>query len=339
MIYGHGDDLYRYNDIRIDVNFSSNIYIHTDHCGLKDHLAKLFHIVNSYPEPDGGSLARVISSLSGITESEVIATNGATEAIYLIANTFRNRNSAIVIPTFSEYQDACSLCDHDIRYITSLDEAGEKDEMIWLCNPNNPTGSVVENDNLEKVIKSMTDKIFIIDQSYSCFCLSGQLSHSKLCSLPNVISVNSLTKKYAVPGLRIGYIVTNQELALKLKKNCMPWSVNAVAIEAGKYLLNSKVLPFNLEELLEETVRFRSRLNEIIGITALPTNTHFFLCRMEKGNAAELKRYLIDKHSLLIRDASNFHGLSNKYFRVATQSKEENDLLIHAIKCWTKHYI
>jgi len=119
----------------------------------------------------------------------------------------------------------------------------------------------------------------------------------------------------------------------------MPWSVNALAIEAGKYLMGLKEPLFDLDRLLDETNRFREELNKITGITAFPTDTHFFLCQTGCGTASELKRYLIEKHGLLIRDASNFYGLDNNCFRVATQLKEENDRLINAIKYWKRQYI
>ncbi len=353
MIHGHGDDSYRYNR-KIDINFSSNVYSHIDHNGLENHLTGSFPAIYSYPEPDGSSLAEIVSLQNDISKNEVIVTNGATEAIYIIARAFDRKYSYILSPTFSEYNDACTLYGHNVRQVKTLDEirdsynesTGGVDEIVWICNPNNPTGSVIGNDLLERAATSMPDKLFVIDQSYESFSLSQHFSHSRTCSLSNVITIHSLTKRYAIPGLRIGYIVANNELTPILRKHCMPWSVNALALEAGKYLLGSTQPSLNLEELLCETERFRGSLNEIEGITALPTKTHYFLCRLDgkkingvRGTATELKNYLIEEHGLLIRDASNFQGLDNIYFRIATQLKDENDRLINAIKYWTEHYI
>jgi len=338
MIHGHGDDSYGYSR-KTDVNFSSNVCPEIDHNGLERHLAKSFSLINSYPEPDGGSLASILSRQSGINENEIVVTNGATEAIYLTANAFHDKTSAILSPTFSEYGDACSLFRHNVRYIESLDEVEENDEIIWLCNPNNPTGSVIEKGKLEKIIKKHNNKIFIIDLSYSSFSRLQQISSKEVCSYPNVIAIHSLTKKYSIPGLRLGYLVANNTLTSKVNACRMPWSVNALAIEAGKYLMGLKEPLFDLDRLLDETNRFREELNKITGITAFPTDTHFFLCQTGCGTASELKRYLIEKHGLLIRDASNFYGLDNNCFRVATQLKEENDRLINAIKYWKRQYI
>lgn len=353
MIHGHGDDSYRYNR-KIDINFSSNVYSHIDHKGLENLLTDSFPAIYSYPEPDGHSLAGIVSLQNDISEDEVIITNGATEAIYIIAKAFDRKHSSILSPTFSEYNDACTLYGHNVRHVKTLGEirdshnesTGGGDEIVWICNPNNPTGLVIENDLLERTVTSMPDKLFVIDQSYESFSLSEHFSHSRACSFSNAITIHSLTKRYAIPGLRIGYIIANKELTSLLRKHCMPWSVNALALEAGKYLLGATQPSLNLKELLYETERFRGCLNEIEGITALPTETHYFLCNLDgkkingiRGTATELKNYLIEEHGLLIRDASNFHGLDNRYFRIATQLKDENDRLINALKCWREHYI
>ncbi|MCK9626206.1 MAG: aminotransferase class I/II-fold pyridoxal phosphate-dependent enzyme [Bacteroidales bacterium] len=338
MIQGHGDDSYIYSRTT-DVNFSSNVCPIIDHKGLEDNIAQSISLINSYPEPDGGSLATILSRKSGINENEIVVTNGATEAIYLIANAFKNKNSVILSPTFSEYSDACLLFSHNVRCIESLDEVEEDDEIIWLCNPNNPTGSVVEKSILERFINKHLNKILILDLSYESFTRLEILSSKEVCSYSNIIAIYSLTKRYKIPGLRVGYLVANISLTNKVKEYRMPWSVNILAIEAGKYLTELKESLFNLDKLLEETLRFRLELNKIKGITAFPTNTHFFLCKTDFGTADELKSYLIEKHGLLIRDASNFFGLDKSYFRIATQLKEENDKLIKALKYWKEQYI
>ena len=338
MIHGHGDDVYRYNG-RINLNFSSNVCTCIDHKELEVHLVKSFPLINSYPEPDGKSLATAIANKAGVIEDEIVVTNGATEAIYLIANTFKYSISAIISPTFEEYSDACSLFNHKIRNIKSLNEVSDTDDIIWLCNPNNPNGLVIEKDALEVFMKKNPNKILVMDLSYNCFSQMDLPSLKEICRYPNMISIHSLTKKFSIPGLRIGYLAANSKLTGLVKKCRMPWSVNTLALEAGKYLIELREPPFDIIKLLAETFRFRTELNNLNGITAYPTSTHFFLCKTLFGTAGELKQYLIETHSILIRDASNFWGLDQRYFRISTRDKEENDKLINAIKEWTEHYM
>ena len=150
MIEGHGDDKYRYPNIKID--FSSNICVHKSHQTLMTHLASHPELIDHYPEPEAWSLEAVIAERYGIEPEQVIVTNGATEAIYLIAQTF-GMQPVIPTPTFSEYEDACNMYPRS-RAAINL-PAGEKrnGRMLWLCNPNNPTGQIIPLNDIEKIVK------------------------------------------------------------------------------------------------------------------------------------------------------------------------------------------
>ena len=120
MIKGHGDDTYKYSNIRL--NFSSNVYSHFNHEGLFAYLASRLNKVESYPEPVPMSLEKELAIELGLKEENVCVTNGATEAIYLIAQAFRHNKTAILMPTFSEYKDACTLHEHTLYPIYSLQQ-------------------------------------------------------------------------------------------------------------------------------------------------------------------------------------------------------------------------
>ena len=210
---------------------------------------------------------------------------------------------------------------------------GAERAMIWLCNPNNPTGMVVPKEQLVTSIDENPDTIFVIDQSYGFFTQAPILSPAEAAGYANVIQLHSMTKRYAMPGIRLGYVTAHPELIEKIRAVRMPWSVNALAIEAGLFLTeHPDTAPIDLPALLAETQRLRDHLNAIPGLSAEPTQTHFFLCRLAQGRAADLKLRLAEEYGILIRDASNFEGLDERCFRVATQTREENDGLVEAIK-------
>ena len=210
---------------------------------------------------------------------------------------------------------------------------GEKASVIWLCNPNNPTGSVIPKEQMIQAIEENPDTIFVMDQSYGFFTKEELLTPAEAVRYPNALQLHSMTKRYAMPGLRLGYVTGHPALIEQVRAVRMPWSVNALAIEAGLFLCaHPDTAPIDLPALLAETQRLVEALNDIPGLTAEPTQTHFFLCSLSKGSAADLKRWLADRHSILIRDASNFQGLDDGCFRIATQTREENDRLVHAIR-------
>lgn len=333
MINGHGDDIYNYGK-KIVSNFSSNIYTRQDLSVLDDYLCSCIASIHSYPEPDAISLSRLIADRNQVATNNICITNGATEAIYMIAQAFRGKHSAVIQPTFSEYGDACLVNDHIVSMVKSIDDIPEQADIVWLCNPNNPTGTVTDKERLKEYIISHPEKYIVIDQSYEYFTTKSLFAVSEAMQHKNVILLHSMTKRYAIPGLRLGYITACSETVALISRYCMPWSVNGLAIEAGKFLLENGAEIINVEEYIAEAKRFHKALSQIERLEVYDTDTHFFLCRLTDKTASELKEYLIQKHGILIRDASNFHGLNEHYFRVATQSPQENDAFVKAIKEW-----
>jgi threonine-phosphate decarboxylase len=322
MIKGHGDDIYQYGDIRC--NFSSNISPLIDTSQLCQHLASRIEIINHYPEPDAASLEMLIAEEHQISPKEVLVTSGATDAIYLIAQTLRNeRTFAVKRPTFSEYADACRMFGYE--------EAPKGGAVRWLCNPNNPTGEVRTIDTIK--ILSRRHHWLVIDQSYEDYTWKSLLSAQDAIDMQNVIVIHSMTKRFAIPGLRLGYIIAPSVVIERLRSNHRPWAVNALAIEAGQWLLTHKNPHerYMMEELLNETSNLARRLSRIFGIHVYPTDTNFMLCSISQSSAAELKEYLLANHGFLIRDASNFEGLKDCHFRIATQHPDFNDELVEAI--------
>jgi threonine-phosphate decarboxylase len=205
--------------------------------------------------------------------------------------------------------------------------------MLWLCNPNNPTGTVAGKEYMRGLIEHNPQVCFIIDQSYEFFTLCPLFSPAEAAEYPNVLLLHSMTKRYAIPGLRLGYVTGSSGLLERLRTNRMPWSVNRLAIEAGLFLLENDVSePLDVAAYLQETARLGKALKAVGGLDVWDTQTHFMLVQLRMGKASALKEYLAGEHGILIRDASNFAGLDERFFRIATQTPEENDRLVAAIE-------
>ena len=326
MIEGHGDDLYRYNNIKM--NFSSNIFAGTDLSALEAYLRTRLDVVRSYPEPSAASLERMIARECGINPDEVLVTSGAVDAIYLIAQAYRHEGTCHILqPTFREYEDACRVFGYQER---------EDGALCWLCNPNNPTGDVLAAE--EVLALAERHRLLIVDQSYEDYTMAPLLAPADVAGRDDIILLHSMTKRYAVPGLRLGYVTASAKVISRLREQYRPWAINALSLDAGKWLVQrgETAIP-DLSTYLAETQRLRAMLNEIDGIEAQQTQTNFFLCTIQQATAAELKEYLAREHGILIRDASNFTGLTPHHFRIATQSPAENDDLVTAIKNYEFH--
>ena len=333
MIFGHGDDAYRYGK-QIKIDFSSNVYYGADLSGLQAHLASRFGIVGHYPEPEPVSLEKILAEKLGVHESTIMVTNGATEAIYLIAQLYSGWASIIPQPTFTEYEDACKLFNHLLSYNADDElEVLPEDRIYWLCNPNNPTGNVVNTQLIRHIIRQHPRYLYVIDQSYKDYTLSPMIRPKDMTDCYNVMLVHSLSKTYCIPGLRLGYIFASPIIIDRLRQIRQPWTVNALAIEAGKYLLenNPKMIP-DLPAYMKEAQRLRQELSAIDGLLVMDTATHYMLVNIDKGTAFDLKQWLIENYGILIRDASNFRSLDNHCFRVTALTPEKNDLLVEAIR-------
>ena len=292
-----------------------------------NHLAAHPELISHYPEPEAWTLEKMIAERHQINPQQVIVTSGATEAIYLIAQTF-GMHPVIPAPTFSEYEDACNMFPRSAGIIDISSRNKKQKTMLWLCNPNNPIGEVYDQLYIDR--KMAEYDLLVLDLSYENYTDAHIMNPRWGCRKPYSVQIHSMTKSYAIPGLRLGYITAHESLTSQIRQYLRPWSVSALALEAGKFLLEHDELICKPD--LHEARRLAKELEQIGGVVVTPTQTNFMLCRLVHHTAAELKEYLAREHHMLIRDASNFKGLTPHHFRVAAQTPSENDALVDAIR-------
>ncbi|MGQ1947843.1 aminotransferase class I/II-fold pyridoxal phosphate-dependent enzyme [Geofilum sp. OHC36d9] len=335
MIHGHGDDRHLFPLIRI--NFSSNVNPYGLNEGLQSHLNRCIGKLTTYPDPMAESLAKTIEMQKGLPAGSVLMTNGAVEAFYLLAALYQNKRSLIYTPSFSEYEDACRMYHHSLTFCPNTlfpNEDTAKYDTIWIGNPNNPDGKLFNRQALKDMICAHPDTLFIVDEAYVQFSLSPITLENEAPECANLVVIRSLTKRFSIPGLRLGYLITTPGMVNRLKRLLMPWRINSLAIEAGEYCFSSRFSDnFSLSYLLDESRRLQSEINSLDGFSVIPSATSYFLVTAPT-NAPELKRWLAENFNILIRDASNFRGLSKNHFRLSTQLPEKNNVLIKALHAW-----
>lgn len=295
MLYGHGDDFYNAKN-EVKINFSSNVWHGANLDKLKEHLIEHFDKLTRYPEPDAATLKRLLARRYEIKEENIVVTNGSITAFYLLAQAWRGAKSMIAIPSFSEYEDACRLHEHEISFFPTSDDLSELSlegqDFCWICNPNNPDGKLIHRTELLRLISANPQTTFIIDQAYVAFTTEDMLKPSDVKTHKNLILVQSISKAYNIPGLRIGYLVASPEIAEKVNKYIIPWSVNAIAIEASKYILiHPAQFTLPIRKWQRETADF-------------------------------------------IYQLSKLDGLDETYLRLSTQKSDENQILLEGVKVW-----
>lgn len=333
MIHGHGDDLYKSGRI-VRANFSTNVWYEADTEPLRkilsDHMDQIFH----YPDPDAGIFRQVAADYHHLEAENILVGNGATELFYLIAHAFAGNNTLLPIPSFTEYEDACTLYNHRFYFLPAMDIHHLPDadfELMFICNPNNPDGRIFSLHEIKAILDYYPDITLVVDESFIHFAPETDSAVSLLADYPNLLIVRSMTKNYAIPGLRLGYMLGDPKLIKFISCYKQPWTVNALAIEAGIFLLKEagESLP-DAVALLERQKQFSASVAAIPGFYPQESHTSFFLVKTDH-DTVRLKKNLLEQQGILIRDASNFRGLNNHYFRINTLTEDKNRMLIQAL--------
>lgn len=337
MINGHGNDAHNY-PFAIKADFSSNVVYHGIPRNLHEHLSNHINLLASYPNPEAADLKKRMAIHNNLAENQVVITNGSTEAFYLLAQLFRGKHSLIVIPAFSEYEDAARIHNHTISYVNHHvfgEKIDSNIDIIWMGNPNNPDGKTYSPDFIIGICNKHPEKTFIVDEAYDLLCYGFSSPFSNNTQPKNLIVIRSLTKAFSIPGIRLGYILAPVKICEQINKIKMPWSVNALAIETGNYIIDhyEELVP-NIINLSHESKNLQDALSELTQLIIIPSNCNYFLVKLKKGKAADLKYYLLQQHGFLIRDAQNFKGLDDSWFRLAIQDQKTNKKLVTAIKQW-----
>ena len=335
----HGNDKYNYNG-QISVDFSSNVWCRPMPPFFFSELQKSLFSVADYPHPQAADFAEVLADFHQFKAENVFVTNGSVEAMFLMAHAFAGKKSAIIYPCFSEYEMACTRFNHRLSFIPnqqflSADFTGLN--LVWLGNPNNPDGKSFSVSEIEKLLTANPSVLFIIDEAFDHLCVGLKSSSQLLKRFENLVIIRSFTKAFAIPGLRLGYVLAPDRIIEKIKKVSIPWSVNSLAICAGKIILENynAFLP-DKNELKILAGYLLAQLERFPQLTVTPSGCNFFLVKMENRSASELKHYLATQHRILVRNASGFRGLDETYFRLSVLPEDSVDKLVNALKLFFK---
>lgn len=297
-----------------------------------------------YPDPDCTELRKVIASRYQITPDEVLIGNGSTEILHLLPGALRLARAVIPVPSYSDYAVACELAGLEIKKLTlketdgfeiklpDIESALKGKELVFIGQPNNPTGFLCRTDDILSLARKNPSTFFLIDEAFADF-VDGIDSFTKH-RFPNIIVLRSLTKFYAIPGLRLGFVIADRHIIGQLQKFLPPWSVNTLAQTVGKAVFDEDDYARHTRELVRvQRQNLIQELRAISGLTIYPGKANFLLMRIDRSgvNAPILAQRLL-QDGIAIRVCDNFEGLDSRFFRLAVRTEAENSRLCESIK-------
>ncbi len=337
----HGGDIYR-NDIELD--FSVNINPFGAPESVKKALMLAAGKIENYPDINCEKLRKALAVKLGVKEDLIIFGNGASELFNAITFALRPEKVLIAEPAFSGYRRAALAAGSDvISYRLPeendfaldegiLSEINDETDLVFIADPNNPNGKTAYRELVEKILKRALEKkaAVVLDE---CFItLSGRAADDSFIKrtdeFPNLCVVRSFTKTYAIPGVRLGYMLSSdEELRKKIQLGLGEWNVSVLAQEAGLAALDEDDY---LEKSIEYIKKERNCLIEElgkIGYNCIDSDADFIMFKGEKG----LDRKLLAS-KILIRNCSDYEGLGEGWYRIAVKKHDDNLKLINAIR-------
>lgn len=346
----HGGDIYSVKNNVLD--FSSNI----NPLGVPESFKKaLIENINDfirYPDIKYTELKNTLKDYMGIDNAEhIVQGNGAVEIIYKAIGAVKCNKVYIVSPTFSEYKRAVELNNVECEEIDVFDEEYsaidienlldkvQKNSLVIVCNPNNPTGSLIKRNVMIELVQRLKviKSTLIIDEAFIEFTpRSDENTMVPLISkYDNLIIVRAATKFFGMPGIRLGYGITqNMEYMNNIKEKLEPWNINTAAVIAGNTIFKDVDYIKKSKEWIEREREFLySELSKFEELKVYKSNANFHLIKINKPsiNAYELKDILV-KEGILIRVPKGFYNLSDMHFRLAIKDRNSNKILISKLR-------
>ncbi|WP_320043355.1 threonine-phosphate decarboxylase [uncultured Desulfobacter sp.] len=354
MIHGHGGNKQLLAD-RIGcapediIDMSANLNPLGPPKRVHDFIRENIYVIHALPEPDAAGMSKGFADYQGIDPDCVIAGNGTTFFIYALPLALGAKKALILGPTYADYEDACAAHHVNIHhcltvaennFVPDLDQLSAKAEqadLVFICNPNNPTGTLIDKQDLETLIHRHPGTCFMVDESYLPFVPEAEeYSLVTQTHLPNLVVLSSMSKIFRIPGLRTGFLTGAKALIQKIMVHYQPWSVNALAQAVIKEIYNhpEDILPFYRQTrafVAKERRNFVHALAGTQGIRIFDAPVFFVLAQLDRISAAQLCRRVGDD-GFLIRDCSNFKGLSDQFVRFSLKTNDINQALAQSIK-------
>lgn len=299
-----------------------------------------------YPDTSHEELKQALARFHTLSPAHFTIANGSTGLIYNLPAMLPGKKALIISPSFSEYVRALNQHHWDAQHFILTPESNfsiDTDKLeralaggvdvLFICNPGNPSGVLYPQRVIEKIYSLCLSAgtFLVLDEAFMDFCEEASAKRMIVHS-DNAIILRSMTKFFGIPGLRLGYAISNATLAGRLGSMGGPWSVNSLALAAGAAALQD--VQHNQESLdfiRRERRRLFESLSRFPSFKVYPSSANYLLVEIKEGmTSCELRDRLLP-HRIMIRDCASFMGLTGQFFRIAVRSSTDNNQLLECL--------
>ncbi|SFU83517.1 threonine-phosphate decarboxylase CobD [Xenorhabdus koppenhoeferi] len=334
------------------IDFSANINPLGAPERVKTLIKNQLACIEKYPDVEYRHLHQAIATAHQCDYASVIAGNGATELIYAVVRYLSPKRALLLIPSFTEYHRALHHIEAEIIEYPLTEDAGFQPDLrlldvlaniqpdcVFIATPNNPTGLMPDNQFLQSLVEYCEIQAIslIIDEAFIDFIPDNRGMFPQFPANKHLYILRSLTKFFAIPGLRLGYLLSGNIAGIaEMKRQREPWSINAFAALVGEILLDDHSYIAATHQWLKSQQHYLwTHLTFFPELTVWPPSANFLFFRCHKLNI-DLWHSLL-KHRILIRHCQNYAGLDEHYYRIAIRSERENQRLIAAMQQVLSH--
>lgn len=332
------------------LDFSANINPLGMPPGVREAVVESLDASLAYPDPFCRRLRAALADHTGWKEEYILCGNGGADLIYRLVYALRPKKALVTAPAFAEYEEALAQTGTELLFhelgaefaVTEdfLSRLEPELDLVFLCNPNNPTGLLTEK-RLVRELLLRAKKLGIrvcLDECFLDFVRDSQAYSAEelLEEYPNLLILKSFTKLYAIPGLRLGYVLSaDRELLRRMEKAGQPWAVSEPAQAAGIAALKAEGFQKDTISLVEAERAFLKKALEGLGLRVLDGKANY-LCFRAAGDASLAQRLLGE--GILLRSCGNYRGMGQDWYRTAVRTRKENERLLEALgKVCVKH--
>ncbi|CEG21901.1 Threonine-phosphate decarboxylase [Planococcus massiliensis] len=342
-----------YQQLNIDyperiLDFSENVHPFGPPEFIRNSWHSLLELIERYPDPEGEPFRSAAARFHDVPMERVVTANGAAEIFTWLARRYQKKKVVLIEPAFSEYRKTLEAEEAQIVTVQLTEKNGWQLDMellasslegcaaIYICNPHNPTGLLIEQQQMEFIAEACKKEgcELVIDEAFIDFAGEAFSFIPRQSSYPQTIIVRSMTKMYAIAGLRLGYAIGSPEIMRTLKQGAAHWNVNAISAQVGAECFNERIYR---ERVIASANEERERMTVFLEehhCKVSSSAVNFLAFKLPEGK--DSCRFFLDflEQGLVLRHTKSFSGMDGKWFRIGMKSPAQMDQLQEAINRW-----